>query len=51
MYKVRYYMDNNYEVYEERWDAWHEEFDVYSHFVGSIADCEAWIRLKEGGRL
>lgn len=51
MYKVRYHMDNNYEVYEAAWNNWDECYEDTTHFVGKLSDCEAWIRLKEAGRL
>ena len=42
-YEVRYYMDKEYSVYNN-------ESDIHSPvFVGSLSDCEAYIRLKEGG--
>ncbi len=45
MYKVRPYMDDEYAVYDEG-------VDIYlALFRGSLADCEAWIRLTESGRL
>lgn len=46
-YKVRYFQDNTYEVYGRNDD----EESLYSFFQGSLSDCEAWIRLKEGGYL
>jgi len=40
-FRVRFYMDNTYEVID---------YSSYeSFFQGSLADCEAWIRLREGG--
>ena len=46
-YKVRYFQDYTYEVY-----SYDEETSEYhSHFQGSLADCEAWIRLTEAGRM
>ena len=44
-YKVRRYSVNEYEVYDS------EDGYQHSEFHGSIADCEAWIRLTEDGRL
>ena len=44
-YIVRLYMDNTYEVL----DAETEIGNTASHFKGSLADCEAWIRLTEAG--
>lgn len=47
MYKVGFYQDHLYEVY-----SMDDNGENYiSHFVGSISDCEAWIRLKEDNRL
>jgi hypothetical protein len=53
-FKVSFYQDNQFEVYEKvecspsalnpHDDA---EFKWKSVFIGSIADCEAYIRLKE----
>jgi hypothetical protein len=48
-YRVRIHMDNNYEVYYQR-----EYFDDIIDevcFVGSVSDCEAWIRLREAGKI
>jgi len=42
-YKVRRYIDHIYEV-------WGTE-DEHQYFMGSLADCEAWIRLEEDGYL
>lgn len=47
-YRVRYYCDDDYEVLEIREDEnneWHES----QLFKGSLADCEAFIRLSKGG--
>jgi hypothetical protein len=47
MYKVGFYIDAVYEVY-----TMDDNGENYiSHYQGSLADCEAWIRLKEDGRL
>lgn len=46
MYKVQFFMDNTYEVY-----TLDDEGNFKSHYQGSLADCEAWIRLKEDGRI
>jgi hypothetical protein len=40
-YRVRIFQDNTYEVIEK------ETGD--SMFQGTLADCEAWIRLEVGG--
>lgn len=43
MYVVRPHIDNNYKVVNE---------DVEQiMFIGSLSDCEAWIRLTEDGYL
>lgn len=57
-YRVQSYMDNNYEVFESSEDTnqptWNR-CNIYpndnekSVFQGSLADCEAYIRLHEGG--
>ena len=41
IYKVRLYKDCVYEVYNE--------YTFESYFQGSLADCEAYIRLHEQG--
>lgn len=45
-YRVGYYQDGFYEVLE-----FNEDEDGYNPvgFQGSLADCEAWIRLHEEG--
>lgn len=57
-YKVRSYMDENYEVVEltpnekydeEDFDSEEKEFKEKSVYHGGLADCEAYIRLHEGG--
>jgi hypothetical protein len=57
-YKVRFYINNTYEVfkittkYGERTSAYDSEPDDIeeeSVFQGYLADCEAYIRLHEGG--
>lgn len=57
-YKVRFYGNNTYEVveihikYGERVSAYESEPDVKHEvpvFQGSLADCEAYIRLHENG--
>lgn len=40
-YQVRFYIDETYEVIDR------ETGD--SQYQGSLSDCEAWIRLHEGG--
>lgn len=42
-YKVKFYMDNEYEVLNT------ESYEI--EFQGSLADCEAWIKLTERGYL
>jgi hypothetical protein len=47
--KVRFYQDNTYEVLEKKYYAY-EDDDFYEPvFRGSLADCEAYIRLYENG--
>jgi len=45
-YKIRHLQDNTYQVYEND-----DERNWDTEFQGSLADCEAWIRLKESGRM
>ena len=40
-YTVQFYMNGEYRVINEQDDS--------TEFRGSISDCEAWIRLHEGG--
>lgn len=47
-YKVRFFQDNTWEVYSVEKPTEKEEY-YQSHFQGSLTDCEAWIRLTEGG--
>lgn len=56
--KVRFMMDENYEVIqltpnkkydEDDYDSDEPEFHEDSLYQGRLADCEAYIRLKEGG--
>ena len=57
-YKVRPMMDDNYKVvqlttnekYDENdYDSDEQEFNEESVYQGGLADCEAYIRLNEGG--
>ena len=57
-YKVRFFQGNTYEVieivttYGERTSAYDSESDTVEEnkvFQGGLADCEAYIRLQEGG--
>ena len=57
-YKVRFFQDNTYEVIEitttqgKRISAYESENDnieEYKVYQGSLSDCEAYIRLHEGG--
>ena len=57
-YKVRFMMDDSYEVVEltpnEKYDlndfeSDEPEFNEQSVYQGRLADCEAYIRLHEGG--
>lgn len=47
-YRVRFYQDNEYEVVELKQDSNGIEYEL-SCFQGSLADCEAWIRLHSEG--
>ena len=47
-YKVVFYQNDTYEVLE--WKAYFNEPSAWeSVFQGRLADCEAYIRLHEGG--
>ena len=57
-YKVRFFQGNTYEVieivttYGERTSGYDSERDTVEEnkvFQGGLADCEAYIRLQEGG--
>jgi hypothetical protein len=48
-FKVRLYQDNIYEVLEKKYYAFEDDDFYESVFQGSLADCEAYIRLHEGG--
>ena len=54
-YRVKFHMDHNYEVisFDPDLDPWEDEEAYYAseevEFVGDLADCEAYIRLHEGG--
>lgn len=55
-YKVKFHMDDNYKVVElipnpeyDPEDYFSEEFTENTVHTGRLADCEAWIRLNEGG--
>jgi len=55
-YKIRFDMDNNYNIIElypnEEYDVNDldsEEFSEECVYSGSLSDCEAFIRLSEGG--
>lgn len=43
-YKVEFMRDDTYEVIE-----WRGGYNSESVFQGSLSDCEAYIRLHEGG--
>lgn len=47
-FKVRFYQNNTYEVLEKKYYALYDDF-YESVFQGSLSDCEAYIRLHEGG--
>ena len=42
IYKVRFYINDTYEVIDE---------DGYSHYQGSLSDCNAWLQLNDKGYL
>ncbi len=44
-YRVRFLKDSSYQVVDTETD------NELSEYQGSLADCEAWIRLKEAGKL
>ncbi len=48
-YRVRHYQDNTYEVLEKKYHAYESNERWGSVFKGSLADCEAYIRLREYG--
>jgi len=57
-YKVRFMMDDSYEVVEltpnekydlDDFDSDELEFNEQSVYQGSLANCESYIRLQEGG--
>ena len=48
-FKVRLYQDNTYEVLEKKYYAYEDDDFYESVFQGSLSDCEAYIRLHEGG--
>jgi hypothetical protein len=50
-YKVRCFYGDNYEVYDANGDIEGNEGLPGTIFSGSLADCEAWIRLTESGRM
>ena len=48
-YKVRFYQDNTYEVLEKKYYIYEDDECWESVYQGSLADCEAYIRLHENG--
>lgn len=48
-YNVRFLINDIYEVVELIYDINYEVVDEISVYKGGLADCEAYIRLKEGG--
>jgi hypothetical protein len=57
-YKIRFYKNNTYQVFEiittygERISAYESEpkkIEINVVFEGSLADCDSYIRLKDGG--
>lgn len=47
-YKVRFYQDSTYEVLEKKY-LYKDDYIFESVYQGSLADCEAYIRLNENG--
>lgn len=45
-FKVQFYQDNRYEVFEFQSEDDYGE-DWKSLFIGTLSDCEAFIRLRE----
>lgn len=48
-FKVRFYQDNTYEVLEKKYYHYEDDESWESAYQGSLADCEAYIRLHENG--
>ena len=53
-YRVRFLMDDNYKVEEkqeidDRYQVYGDEDRWDTVFTGRLSDCEAYIRLHEGG--
>jgi len=48
-YKVRFYQDKTYEVLEKKYYTYEDDESWESVYQGSLADCEAYIRLHENG--
>jgi hypothetical protein len=48
-FKVRFYQNNIYEVLEKKYYAYEDDECWESVYQGSLADCEAYIRLHENG--
>ena len=46
-FKVRFFQDSTYEVFEFHPVEWNDEWEKV--YQGSLADCEAYIRLHENG--
>jgi len=55
-YRIQLFQDSTYQVIEvnkliegESWDGWDDYHDDVVVFQGTLADCEAWLRLNERG--
>ena len=48
-FKVRFYQNDTYEVLEKKYYHYEDDDFYESVFQGSLSDCEAYIRLHEGG--
>ena len=48
-YKVRWLQDNEWKVVTVTEDYDHCREHEETHYSGSLSDCEAWIRLTNGG--
>ena len=48
-YRVQNLKDNTYQVLRDEYDEYDSVAVTYCEYQGSLADCEAYIRLQEGG--
>jgi len=54
-YKVQHYLDDIYQVIEHKliqdgdWGGYDDYYGDETVFKGTLADCEAWLRLNERG--